>query len=89
MIHSLEIAAYFILFFFWIPCSLREGGTVDAVKSSVVGRRRGGEEEKRLEVLPDGGRTDCKAEGLFCWDQHCEKGFVQKVWEGCFRSTEV
>lgn len=49
------------------------------MKSGVVGRRRGDE-----EVLAGGGRTDCKAEGLFCWDQHYRKGFVQKVWERCF-----
>lgn len=27
--------------------------------------------------------------GQFCWDQHCEKGFVQRMLEGCFKSTEV
>lgn len=41
MIRNLEVAA----FFFWIPWSLREGGTVNAVKSCVMGRRRGDEEK--------------------------------------------
>lgn len=45
MIHSLEVAA----FFFWVPRSSREGSTVNAVKSCVMGRRRGGEEEKCCE----------------------------------------
>lgn len=22
--------------------------------------------------------------GQFCWDQHCQKGFVQRMLEGCF-----
>lgn len=42
MIRSLELAA----FFSGLPEAEGRGGTVNAVKSSVMGRRRGDEEEE-------------------------------------------
>lgn len=37
-----------------------------------------------LQVLPGGGRTGCEKVGQFCWDQHYEKGFVQRYFREMF-----
>lgn len=54
------------------------------MKSSVVRRRREDEEEKCCMYYWWRQNWLGEKVGQFCWDQHCEEGFVQRMLEGCF-----
>lgn len=54
------------------------------MKSSVTGRRRGDDEEKCCKYYQVEAELAARRWEQFCWDQHYEKGFVQRYFREMF-----